>query len=114
MQTEIFSTIVFGALRYCRAENRAQARRIFARSINADRKEGARAISVSLEQIRYAGMFLPAHVGATGYDQACNRMPQRFRDELAEESYMSAENIRDAKADTAVKNAETIISAYFD
>ena len=59
-------------------------------------------------------MITPASLGAAGYDAECNRPPQRFRDEMAGESYMNAENIRDAKADSAVKNAESIISAYFD
>lgn len=114
MKTKIFSMLAFGSMRYARAENRFQARRIFARSLNADRPDGAREIRVSLNQIRYVGSMLPDHVGAAGYDRECNRMPQRFRDDTAGESYMSAEVIRDAKADNAVKNAEAIISAYFD
>lgn len=114
MKTQIFSMLAFGSLRFARAQDAQHARRIFARSINAGLPKGARAISVSLEQVRYIGMFLPTHVGAAGYDTECNRMPQRFLDDTVGESYMNAENIRDAKADTAVKNAESIISAYFD
>ena len=114
MKTQIFSMLAFGSMRYARAENAQQARRIFARSLNADRPDGARAIRVSIEQVRYVGSMLPAHVGAVGYDKECNRMPQRFRDETENESYMSAENTRDAESDKAVKNAEAIISAYFD
>lgn len=114
MKTKIFSTLAFGSLRYARAHDAQHARRIFARSLNADRPDGARAIRVSLDQIRYVGSMLPAPIGAAGYDKECNRMPQRFRDETENESYMSAENTRDAKADNAVKNAESIIAAYFD
>ena len=114
MKTQIFSMLAFGSMRYARAENAQQARRIFARSLNADRPDGARAIRVSIEQVRYVGSMLPAHVGAVGYDKECNRMPQRFRDDTAGESYMSVENVKDAKADSAVKNAEAIIAAYFD
>ena len=114
MKTNIYSILAFGSLRFARASNAQQARRIFARSLNADRKDGARAIRVSIDQIRYVGSTLPAHVGTKGYDKECNRPPQRFRDEMAGESYMNAESIRDAKADSAVKNAEAIISAYFD
>jgi len=114
MKTNIYSILVFGSLRYARASNAQQARRIFARSLNADRPEGARAIRVSVEQVRYVGSMLPDHVGAAGYDRECNRMPQRFRDETEGESYMSVENVKDAKADSAVRNAEAIVSAYFD
>ena len=114
MKTNIYSMLAFGSMRYARASNAQQARRIFARSINADRPKDAREIRVSLEQVRYVGSILPAHIGAAGYDKECNRPPQRFRDEMAGESYMNAESIRDAKADSAVKNAEAIISAYFD
>lgn len=106
--------LAFGSIRYARASSAQQARRIFARSLNADRPDGARAIRVSLDQIRYVGSMLPAHLGAKGYDEEVKRMPQRFRDETAGESYMSVENVKDAKADSAVKNAEAIISAYFD
>lgn len=105
--------LAFGSLRFARAQDAQHARRIFARSINADRPEGARAIRVSIDQVRYVGTMLPQHIGATGYDQEVKRMPQRFRDDTASESYMSAENIKDAKADETVKNAESIISAYF-
>ena len=114
MKTQIYSMLAFGSMRYCRAQDAQQARRIFARSINADRPKDSREIRVSLEQVRYVGSMLPEHVGAKGYDEECKRMPQRFRDDTAGESYMSTENIKDAKADNAVKNAESIISAYFD
>ena len=114
MKTNIFSLLAFGSMRYCRAMDRFQARRIFARSLNADRPKDARAVRVSIDQIRYVGTMLPSHIGAKGYDEECKRMPQRFRDETVGESYMSVENIKDAKADSAVKNAEAIISAYFD
>ena len=114
MKTQIYSMLAFGSMRYCRAQDAQHARRIFARSLNADRPDGARAIRVSIDQIRFVGRMLPHHIGAAGYDKECNRMPQRFRDETAGESYMNAENIRDAKADETVKNAESIISAYFD
>lgn len=114
MKTAIFSILAFGNLRYCRAENAQQARRIFARSINADRPEGAREVRVSIEQVRYIGQIVPAQLGAVGYDQEVKRPPQRFRDETIGESYMNAENTRDAESDKAVKNAESIISAYFD
>ena len=114
MKTQIFSILVFGSLRFARASSAQQARRIFARSINADLPKGSRAVRVSIEQIRYVGTMLPAHIGAKGYDDACKRMPQRFKDETEGESYMSAENARDAKADETVKNAEAIVSAYFD
>ena len=114
MKTQIYSMLAFGSLRYARASNAQQARRIFARSLNADRPKDAREIRVSIDQVRYVGSMLPAHIGAAGYDAECNRPPQRFRDETSGESYMNAENIRDAKADVAVRNAESIISAYFD
>ena len=114
MKTQIFSILVFGSLRFARAQDAQHARRIFARSLNADRPEGSRDVRVSLAQVRYVGTITPAQLGAKGYDTECNRMPQRFRDEMAGESYMNAENVRDAKADTAVRNAESIISAYFD
>ena len=106
--------LAFGSLRFARASNAQQARRIFARSINADRPKDSREIRVSIDQVRYVGSMLPANIGAAGYDAECNRPPQRFRDEMAGESYMSVENVKDAKADSAVKNAEAIISAYFD
>ena len=57
--------------------------------------------------------MLPESVGAIGYDAECKRMPQRFRDETEGESYMNADNIRDAESDKAVKNAESIVAAYF-
>ncbi len=114
MKTNIFSMLAFGSMRYCRAQDEQHARRIFARSINADRPKGSREVRVSLSQVRYVGTMLPAHIGAKGYDEECKRMPQRFRDETTGESYMNADNVRDAKADNAVKNAESIISAYFD
>lgn len=114
MKTKIFSMLAFGSMRYARAQDAQHARRIFARSLNADLPDGAREIRVSIDQVRYVGTITPAHLGVKGYDQACNRMPQRFRDETAGESYMSVENVKDAKADSAVKNAEAIISAYFD
>lgn len=114
MKTQIYSILAFGNLRYARAANAQQARRIFARSLNADRPDGAREIRVSIDQIRYVGSMLPANIGAAGYDREGNRMPQRFRDETSGESYMSVENVKDAKADSAVKNAEAIVSAYFD
>lgn len=113
MKTQIYSMLAFGSMRFARAQNAQQARRIFARSINADRPEGARPIRVSIDQVRYIGTMLPGNIGATGYDKECNRMPQRFRDDTAGESYMSAENIKDAKADESVKNAESIVAAYF-
>lgn len=106
--------LAFGSMRYARASSAQQARRIFARSLNADRPEGARAVRVSIDQVRYVGTMLPGNIGAAGYDRECNRMPQRFRDETAGESYMSVENVKDAKADSAVRNAEAIVSAYFD
>ena len=106
--------LVFGNLRYARASNAQQARRIFARSINADRPKDAREIRVSIDQVRYVGTITPANLGAIGYDAEVKRPPQRFRDETSGESYMSVENVKDAKADSAVKNAEAIISAYFD
>lgn len=114
MKTQIYSILAFGNLRYARAASAQQARRIFARSINADRPKDSRAIRVSVEQVRYVGTMLPANIGAAGYDKECNRMPQRFRDETAGESYMSVENVKDAKADSAVRNADAIVSAYFD
>lgn len=114
MKTQIYSMLAFGSMRYARAENAQQARRIFARSINADRKESDQPIRVSIEQVRYVGRIVPDQLGAIGYDKECNRMPQRFRDETEGESYMSADNLRDAKADEAVKNAESIVAAYFD
>jgi len=114
MKTAIFSMLAFGSMRFARAQDAQQARRIFARSLNADRPKDSREVRVSIEQVRYVGTMLPAHVGAKGYDDECKRMPQRFRDETAGESYMNVENIRDAKADETVKNAESIISAYFD
>lgn len=114
MKTQIFSILVFGNLRYCRASSAQQARRIFARSLNADRPEGAREIRVSIDQVRFVGRIVPASVGVVGYDAEVKRMPQRFRDDTAGESYMSAENVKDAKSDEAVKNAEAIVSAYFD
>jgi hypothetical protein len=114
MKTKIFSMPAFGSMRYARASSAQQARRIFARSLNADRPEGARAVRVSIDQVRYVGTMLPSNIGAAGYDRECNRMPQRFRDETAGESYMSVENVKDAKADSAVRNAEAIVSAYFD
>ena len=114
MKTDIYSIIAFGSLRYARASSAQQARRIFARSLNADRAKDSREIRVSIDQVRYVGSMLPAHIGAAGYDAECNRQPQRFRDETSGESYMSVENVKDAKADSAVKNAEAIISAYFD
>ena len=113
MKTQIYSMLAFGSMRYARAENAQHARRIFARSINASRPEGARTIRVSIDQIRFVGRMLPETIGAAGYDQEVKRMPQRFRDETIGESYMSTENMRDAKADETVKNAESIISAYF-
>lgn len=113
MKTQIFSIVIFGATRYARAENAQQARRIFARSINADRKESDRAIRISLDQIRYVGQMVPEQLGAIGYAQEVKRLPQRFRDETAGESYMSADNFRDVAADKTVKNAEMIVSAYF-
>lgn len=114
MKTAIFSILVYGNLRYCRAQSAQQARRIFARSINAERAEGEREVRISIDQVRFIGRIVPAQLGAIGYDRECNRMPQRFRDETEGESYMSADNIRDAESDKAVKNAESIISAYFD
>lgn len=114
MKTNIYSLLVFGSLRYARANNAQQARRIFARSINADRPKDSRAIRVSVDQVRYVGAITPASLGAKGYDEEVKRPPQRFRDETSGESYMSADVIRDAKADNAVKNAEALISAYFD
>ena len=114
MKTNIYSILAFGSLRYARASNAQQARRIFARSLNADRPKDTREIRVSIDQIRYVGTITPANLGAKGYDEEVKRMPQRFRDETSGESYMNAESIRDAKADSAVKNAEAIISAYFD
>jgi len=113
MKTQIFSIVIFGSMRYARAENAQQARRIFARSINADRKESDRPIRISLDQIRYVGQIVPAQLGAIGYDAECKRMPQRFRDETEGESYMNADNLRDAESDKAVKNAESIVAAYF-
>ena len=114
MKTQIFSILVFGSLRFARASSAQQARRIFARSLNADRPEGAREVRVSIDQVRFIGRMLPENLGAIGYDRECNRMPQRFRDETEGESYMSADNIRDAESDKSVKNAEAIVSAYFD
>lgn len=114
MKTQIYSMLAFGSLRFARASSAQQARRIFARSLNADRPDGARSIRVSIDQIRYVGSMLPAHIGAVGYDAEVKRPPQRFRDDTVGESYMSTENIRDAKADATVRNAEAIISAYFD
>lgn len=113
MKTQIFSIVIFGATRYARAENAQQARRIFARSINADRKESDRPIRISLDQIRYVGRMVPDALGMLGYREACNRKLRRFMDETAKESYMSADNFRDAEADKTVKNAESIVSAYF-
>lgn len=113
MKTKIFSMLAFGAMRYARAQDAQHARRIFARSLNASRPEGSRELRVSVEQVRYVGTMLPDSIGATGYDMECKRMPQRFRDETAGESYMNADNIRDAKADETVKNAESIVAAYF-
>ena len=113
MKTAIFSMLAFGSLRYARAQDAQHARRIFARSINAARPEGSREVRISLSQVRYVGTMLPEHIGAAGYDKESKRIPQRFRDETLGESYMSAENVRDAKADESVKNAESIISAYF-
>ena len=114
MKTNIYSMLAFGSLRYARAQDAQQARRIFARSINADRPKDSRAIRVSVDQVRYVGAITPANLGAKGYDEEVKRMPQRFRDETSGESYMSVENVKDAKADSAVKNAESIIAAYFD
>lgn len=114
MKTNIYSILVFGSLRYARASNAQQARRIFARSINADRPKDSREIRVSIDQVRYVGTITPANLGAKGYDEEVKRPPQRFRDETSGESYMSVENTRDAESDKAVKNAEAIISAYFD
>ena len=114
MKTTIFSMLAFGSMRFARASNAQQARRIFARSINASRPEGSREIRISIDQVRYVGTMLPESIGAVGYDQEAKRMPQRFRDDTAGESYMNAENIRDAKADESVKNAESIVAAYFD
>lgn len=113
MKTQIYSTIIFGSMRFARAQDAQHARRIFARSINANRPEGSREIRISIGQVRYVGTILPEHIGAVGYDQEAKRMPQRFRDETVGESYMSAENARDAKADESVKNAESIVAAYF-
>lgn len=113
MKTQIYSMLAFGSMRYARAQDAQHARRIFARSLNADRPEGARAIRISLEQVRYVGTMLPENIGAVGYDAECKRMPQRFRDDTVGESYMSANNVREAKADESVKNAESIVAAYF-
>ena len=113
MKTAIFSMLAFGSLRFARAQDAQHARRIFARSINAARPEGSREVRISLSQVRYVGTILPEQIGAVGYDTECKRMPQRFRDDTAGESYMSAENARDAKADESVKNAESIVAAYF-
>ena len=113
MKTAIFSMLAFGSMRFARAQDAQHARRIFARSINAARPEGSREVRISLSQVRYVGMMLPESIGAAGYDQEAKRMPQRFRDETVGESYMSAENARDAKADESVKNAENIVAAYF-
>ena len=114
MKTQIYSLLAFGSMRYARAQDAQHARRIFARSINADRPDGARAIRVSIDQVRFVGRIVPAQLGAVGYDRECNRMPQRFRDETEGESYMSAENTRDAESDKVVRNAESIVAAYFD
>lgn len=114
MKTKIYSMLAFGSMRYARASSAQQARRIFARSINADRPKDSRAIRVSVDQVRYVGTITPASLGAKGYDEEVKRPPQRFRDETSGESYMSVENTRDAESDKAVKNAEAIISAYFD
>ena len=113
MKTQIFSILVFGSMRYARAQDAQHARRIFARSLNATRPEGSREIRISIGQVRYVGTMLPEHIGAVGYDRGAKRMPQRFRDDTVGESYMSAENARDAKADESVKNAESIVAAYF-
>ena len=110
MKTNIFSMLAFGSMRYCRAQDRFQARRIFARSLNADRPKDLREIRVSLEQIRYVGSMIPEHLGAKGYDTECNRMPQRFKDETAGESYM---NEKGFETDAIRNNAETVIDNLF-
>lgn len=110
MKNSIFSVTAFGAVRYARAENRVQARRIFARSLNAELPKGSREIRVSIDQIRFVGSILPATVGAKGYDQAANRMPQRFRDDTEGESYMSEKGF---ETDAIRNNAEAVISGLF-
>lgn len=103
-----------GMNRFCRAQSAESARRIFSRSLNADKSEGARPITVSIDQVCRLGHMAPAWLGASGYDDAVKKMPQRFKDDTIGESYMSADIIKDAAADKAVKNAESIIAAYFD
>jgi hypothetical protein len=112
MKNQIFALLT--ANRFCRAESAESARRIFARSLNADRPEGAREIRVSITQVRAIGFALPHNIGVLGYDEAVKKMPQRFTDDTVGQSYMNAENVKAAKADETVKNAESIIAAYFD
>ena len=110
MKTNIFSMLAFGSMRFARAQDAQHARRIFARSLNADLPKGSREIRVSLEQVRYVGTMLPHHIGAKGYDTECNRMPQRFKDETAGESYM---NEKGFETDAIRNNAESVIDNLF-
>jgi hypothetical protein len=56
-------------MRLCRAHTAEQARRIFARSINAETDNG-RHIRISLEQVReYIGNL--SDIAQSGYDAAC-------------------------------------------
>jgi hypothetical protein len=110
MKTAIFSLLAYGSLHYARAQDAQHARRIFSRSLNASLPDGARAIRVSIEQVRYVGRIVPPQLGATGYDAACKRMPERFRDETAGESYMNPQGF---ESDRIRNNAEDIVSELF-
>jgi hypothetical protein len=96
--------VAFGIVRYCRARDAAEARRVFARSINADRKEGDRPYPVSIGQIRKQTPFYIGMVAQKGYDEACKRMPVRFMDDDARESWANvgaSENAKESKLESA-------------
>ena len=104
--------VAFGIVRYCRARDAAEARRVFARSINADKKEGERLYTVSLSQVRKQTPFYIGMVAQKGYDEACKRMPLRFMDEDARESWANVGASENAK-ESALETAKAELAALF-
>jgi hypothetical protein len=111
MKNQIYTMLTMN--RFCRAPSAEAARRIFSRSLNADKPEGSRPIAVSLAHVR-AIHALPHNVGILAYDEEVKRMPQRYRDEEAAQSYNTGLSARYAKRDKGIENAENVVSSLFD
>lgn len=110
MKNQIYTMLTMN--RFCRAQDAQHARRIFARSLNADRPEGSRPVTVSIEHVR-AIRALPHNVGILGYDEEVKRMPQRYRDEESAQSYNTGLSARYAKRDKGIENAENVVADLF-